>query len=259
MWFDNYFEHLFFSSSSCVVLSYQPTTTFQVKHKKFSILTGYIYSLSYHYQQCSCLVREEVLNISKLVVNHKGQHTHLGGTSLVELDSTLGHLGLLIESVPAKVEGVVTEVTNELSSGDVLHDSKLKESNEGKNLKGSGNRNSEGSIPAVSKVGELGSGVVNVTREVDSGGVDEVSDNSKHTDTSVLDLDVTETVELLLVTIGNKSERIEESKRRLGSELVFEGLDGGGLGGLLGRGEGGGSGEEGGEDGKLHLNLELWT
>jgi hypothetical protein len=99
---------------------------------------------------------EEVGNISKLVVNHKGQHTHLGGTALVQFDGTLLKLGLLIERVPSQVEGIITEVTNEFSSSDVLHHGKLKETNEGKNLKGAGNRDSERSIPSVSKITELG-------------------------------------------------------------------------------------------------------
>jgi hypothetical protein len=56
----------------------------------------------------------------------------------------------------------------------------------------------------------------------------------------VLDLNVSETVELFLVTIGNKSKRVEESKRSLGTELAFEGSQRGGGGGLLGRSEGSG-------------------
>ena len=185
-------------------------------------------------------------------LTHKSEHTHLGGTSLVELNSTLGHLGLLIEGVPAEVKGTVAEVTGEFSAGDVLHDGKLQEANEGKNLEGTGNGDGEGGIPAVSEVRELGAGVVNVTGKVDSGGVDKVSDNTKHTDTSVLDLDISEAVELLLVTISDKAEGIEEAKRGLGTELTFEGVEGRGGGLLGGRGESGGRGDEGGEDSGLH-------
>ena len=187
-------------------------------------------------------------------MDHKGEDSHHGGTALVQLNSTLGHLGLGIESVPAKVEGAVTEVTDELSSGDVLHDEELKGSDEGNNLGNSGSRDGVEGGETVRDVLEAEAGVVDVTRETDSVLLDEVSNDGKHGDTSVLDLDVTETVELLLVSISNHAERVEEAKRRLGSELVLEGLQGGGLGGLLGRGEGGGGGEEGGEDGKLHLD-----
>jgi hypothetical protein len=65
----------------------------------------------------------------------------------------------------------------------------------------------------------------------------EVSNNGEHRDASVLDLDGTEAVELLLVTIGGKAKGIEESKRSLGTELVFEGHVGGdrSTGGVLGQ------------------------
>jgi hypothetical protein len=157
------------------------------------------------------------------------------------------------ERVPSEVNEVVAEVTNELSSGDVLHDGKLQETNEGKNLEGTGNRNGGGSLPAGRNVGEFGSGVVNVSRKADSGGGDQVSDNTQHADAAVLDLDVSEAVELLLVTIGNKAKGIEETKRSLGTEFVFESLQGSAGGSLLGRGESGGRGDEGGKDGGLHF------
>jgi hypothetical protein len=182
-------------------------------------------------------------------VDHKSQHTHLGGTSLVQLNGTLGKLGLLVERVPSKVEGVVAEVTNELSSGDVFHDGKLQGTNEKEDLKGSGNGDGGRGIPSVTKIRELGSVVRDISGKVDTGGVDQVSDNTKHTDTSVLDLDISETVELLLVTIGDKAKRIEEAKRILGTKFVLEGRKaGGGLSGL-GGGKGGGAGDKGGNNG----------
>ena len=39
---------------------------------------------------------------------------------------------------------------------------------------------------------------------------------------SVLDLDVTQAIEFLLITIGHETKGVEESKRRLSSEFVFE-------------------------------------
>jgi len=82
---------------------------------------------------------------SELFVNHKSKDTHHSGTSVIQLNGTLGELGLFIEGVPAEVKGAVTEVTNVFisSSLNVLHDTKLKESNEGKDLEGSGYRNLE--------------------------------------------------------------------------------------------------------------------
>merc|ERR1719197_1761868 len=117
----------------------------------------------------------------------------------------LGKLGLLVEGVPAKVEGVVAEVTNELSAGDVLHDGKLKETNEGNQLSNSGSRDGVEGGETVGDIGEGKSGVVNVSGKTDSGLGNEVSDNGKHGDTSVLDLDVSEALELFFITIG-KSE-----------------------------------------------------
>mmetsp|Transcript_28957 Transcript_28957/g.63792 ORF Transcript_28957/g.63792 Transcript_28957/m.63792 type:complete len:106 (-) Transcript_28957:17-334(-) len=90
---------------------------------------------------------------------------------------------------------------------------------------------------------------------MDSGTGEDVTEEGKLGDTAVLDLDVTETVETLLVDVAvEKAEGIEESKRGLDSKLVLEGVEGGGLDRtLLGRGEGGGGGDKGGEYGKLHL------
>ena len=67
----------------------------------------------------------------------------------------------------------------------------------------------------------------------------------------MLDLDVTETVEALLVGILEKAKRIEESKRGLGAKLRLKGLEGGGGGTLLSRSEGRGAGDEGGNGSKL--------
>ena len=53
------------------------------------------------------LVGEEVSNVSELVVNHKGQHTHLGGTALVELDGTLLELGLLCRLEKSALESML--------------------------------------------------------------------------------------------------------------------------------------------------------
>jgi hypothetical protein len=191
---------------------------------------------------------------SELLVNHKSKNTHHGGTAVVQLNGTLGELGLFIEGVPAEVKGTVTEVTNVLisSSLNILHDSKLKEANEGKDLKGSGNRNLEGSSPSLSDVREGGSRVVNVSGKTDTSTGGDLAKEGKLGDTSVLELNVTETVETLLVGIIKQSQRIEETKRRLGTKLVLEGVKGGGGLAGLGRGESGGRADDGSEDGRLH-------
>ena len=113
-------------------------------------------------------------------MDHEAKHTHLGSTSLVQLNGTLLELGLFIKGVPAKVKGTIAEVTREFSSSNVLHDKKFQETNKGQDLKGTGNRDGKGGSPAITKVGELGARVVNVTREVDASLVDKVANNTKH-------------------------------------------------------------------------------
>ncbi|KAL7513477.1 hypothetical protein ACHAXN_010698, partial [Cyclotella atomus] len=192
---------------------------------------------------------------SELLVNHKSKNSHHGGTSVVQLDGTLGELGLFIEGVPSEVKCSVTEVTNELTlAGNILHDGKLQESNEGEDLKSSGNGNLKGASPSLSNIRELGSIVGDVTRETDTSTGGDLSKEGQLADTSVLQLNVTETVETLLVGIIQQSQRIEESKRGLGTEFVLEGSEGGGGLASLGRGESGGAGDEGGNDGRLHFD-----
>ena len=190
-------------------------------------------------------------------MDHESEKTHLGGTALVQFNGTLLKLGFFIEGVPAEVDGSVTEVSREFTRGGtvgrVLHDGEFQETNKGKNLKGARDRHGEGGSPAGSKVRELGSISGDVSREVDTSLVDKVANNTKHADTSVLDFDITKAVELFLVSVSNKTKGIEESKRSLGTEGVFEGLQGGGGGGLLGGSESSGGGEERGKDGGLHF------
>ena len=154
--------------------------------------------------------------------------THLGGTSVVELDGTLGKLGLFIKGVPAKVKGAVTEVTNEFVAGslNVLHDTKLKGTNEGNNLgeasSGNGIRSADGSQTVREGV-EGATRVVNISTEVDSVAGHNLSKEGKLADTAVLDLDVTETVETFLVGIVEHAEGIEKSEWGLGTEFGLEG------------------------------------
>jgi hypothetical protein len=188
-------------------------------------------------------------------VDHKGKDTHLSGTAVVELDGTLLHLGLGRKGVPAEVKGTITEVTNVLvsCSWDVLHDDKFEEANEANELEKTGTRDGVQGSEAVGDASEGCSGEVNVSRNTDTSLLDKVSSNGKHGDTSVLDLDVTETVELELVTVGNDTKRVEEAKGGLGTELAIETHVGSDRGtGDLGRSEGGGRGDEGGDDNRLH-------
>jgi len=85
----------------------------------------------------------------------------------------------------------------------------------------------------------------------------QVAKESKLGNTAVLDLDIAKTVESGLVTAGEHSERIKETKRRLNTELLLEGHVEGRRSGLagLGRSERNGRGNKGSEDGDLHLEI----
>mmetsp|Transcript_5430 Transcript_5430/g.11465 ORF Transcript_5430/g.11465 Transcript_5430/m.11465 type:complete len:268 (+) Transcript_5430:148-951(+) len=188
-------------------------------------------------------------------VDNKSPDSHHGGTSVVEFDRSLLDLGLFVELVPSEVNESIAEITREFTfSGNILHDEQFKESDEGNDLvySGSGDTIGTDSGPSVSEGVERVSGVVNRSREVDSGTGDDVSEESQLTDSSVLDLNVSKTVESVLVSVGDQSERIEKTKRRLRTKGVFEGAQGSAGSLLLGRGESSGGGDKGGKDGGLH-------
>jgi hypothetical protein len=192
-----------------------------------------------------------------LLVDHESEDSQLGGTSVVEFDGTLLHLLFRGEGVPSEVDVSVTEITNEFVTGIgyITHEGALEESNEGNHLHESGSWDGIRARDGGNSIGEGVegvTGVVDVSWKVDSSTGDNLSKEGKLTDTSVLDLDVTETVETVLVGSGEHSHGIPASKRSLGTEFVFEGAQGSGGDLLGGRGEGSSRGEEGGEDGKLH-------
>ena len=156
-----------------------------------------------------------------LLVNHKSKDSHHGGTSVVQLNGTLGELGLLIELIPSEVNVSVTEVTNVLvsGSGNITHEGTLKDSDEGDDLNkssgGDGVRSEEGGNTVGERV-EGVSGVVDGSGKVDSGTGHNLSKEGKLSNTSVLDLNVTKTVKTLLGAVsGEHAEGIEESKRSL--------------------------------------------
>ena len=190
-------------------------------------------------------------------MNHKAENSEHGGTSVVELDGTLLQLDLITEGVPSEVNFVVAEISREFTlSGDILHDGQFKESNEGDNLVNSGSGDTIGTdgSPSVRVRVEAVSGLIDGSRKVESGTGDDVSKESQHSNTSVLDLNISKTVESGLVSVGNHSQRIEKTKRRLGTKSIFESAQGGAGGLLLGRSKGGSGGDKGGEDSGLHLD-----
>ena len=194
---------------------------------------------------------------SELLVHHKSEDAKHSRTSVVELDGTLGELGLLVKGVPAEVEGAVPEVTDKLvsSARDVLHNARLQESNEQKDLAetvlGDGVRSIEGGISDAEGI-EGVSGLIDASGEEDARAGDDLSQERQHGNTAMLDLDVAKTIEAVLVGIVEHAEGVVEAKRRLSTELGLEGVERRrGLGDRGGR-EGGRGGGEGGEDGELH-------
>ena len=219
-----------------------------------------------HNNLCKVSDDRKISIVSKrndLFVDHKSKDSHHGGTSVVKFDGTLGELLFLIKIIPSEVNVSVTEVTDEFvsGSGNILHESAFEETNEGDNLDKSSGRDGVRSENGGNTVGERiegVTGVVDVSRKVKSSTGDNLAKEGQLTDTSVLDLDESETVESFLVNVTvEESKRIEESKRWLGSEFVFESANSGGGGLLLSRGEGSSGGDDGGEDSRFHIGI-VW-
>ena len=189
-------------------------------------------------------------------MDHEAEDTHLCRTAVVELNGALRDLGLLIKGVPSEVNGTVAEVTHKFRvASDIFHDEELKETNETHELEEATRGDSiitRDSGPAVANGIKRGARVVNVSRKMDAGTGDDVTEEGKLTDTAVLDLDITEAVETLLVSARKHAKRIEETDRGLGSELRLKGIQGGGCLANLGRGEGGSRASKKGGDDKLH-------
>ena len=117
---------------------------------------------------------------SELLVDHEAEDAHHGGTAVVELDGALGKLGLLIEGIPAVVEGTVAEITGELSlASDVLHDTELEEANEEEDLDETSLGDGVGAEDGGETVGEGIEGVsslVDGSVEVDAGTGDDLAE-----------------------------------------------------------------------------------
>ena len=153
---------------------------------------------------------------SELLVNHKSKDAHHSGTAVVKLDTSLEELLLLVERVPSEVDPSVAEVTDELvsSSLNVLHEEELHQSNQGEDLGESLNRDGVGAEnggKTVREVLALVSGKVNLVVPVETGTGEDISEEGKHGNTSVLDLNVSKSVESLLVGIIKKAKGIVEA------------------------------------------------
>ena len=91
-----------------------------------------------------------------------------------------------------------------------------------------------------------------------SGGI---SPRGKHGNTSMLELDASEMIETLLVSVGNVAQWIPAAKLcRRGTDFIVKGSVECGSGRLAnwGGGEGASAGEEGGEECKLHHGSSVY-
>merc|ERR1719282_37181 len=195
----------------------------------------------------------------ELLVDHEAEDAQHGRAAVVELDGALDELGLLVELVPAEVDGAVAEVPRELAGrgavGRVLHHAELEEAAERDDLPESGVGDGVGTDDGRDAVREGVERValrVDAATEVDPRAGGDLAEEGEHADAAVLELDEAEAVEPLLIGVVEHAERVVEAERVLGAELALEGGEGRGRPGRGGRDEGGGGADEGGGDDGLH-------
>jgi len=192
---------------------------------------------------------------AQLLVDHKTEDTHLGGTAVVQFDGALLQLLLLGEGVPSEVDVSVTEVAREFVAGswNVLKEV-LEETDRADQLEGSAVGHRRESSESVGDIGELSSIVGDKSGETNSRFLDEVTNDGKHRNTAVLELNISETIELCLITVSDQSKRVEKAERGLRSESVFERhvRSDRSSAGVLRRRKGSGASDKGGSNDELH-------
>mmetsp|Transcript_24947 Transcript_24947/g.71262 ORF Transcript_24947/g.71262 Transcript_24947/m.71262 type:complete len:228 (-) Transcript_24947:26-709(-) len=161
-------------------------------------------------------------------MNHKTKDTHHGGAAVVQFDSPLAFLLFGGECVPPKVDVIIPEVSDELPvSGNILHNGELQESNEEEDLEEASSGNFRESSDTSGDRSEGGTCEVDVPRETEASSRQNVSKDSKHGNTSVLDLDVSQSVEAVFIGICQKAQGVEKSEGRLGADFIFKGSEAG--------------------------------
>ena len=136
------------------------------------------------------------------------------------------------------------------------HDCAFQDSDCSNKLDKSGRRDGVGSDERSNTIGEGVegvSGVVNVSRKVESSTGHNLAEEGKLTDTAVFDFNITEAVKTFLADISSEhAEGIVESERRLGAKLILEGANGRRGLGHGRRSESGGGADKGSDDSRLH-------
>lgn len=102
--------------------------------------------------------------------------------------------------------------------------------------------------------GEACTVVINITRKTHTGSSHNMSGDGQHGNTTVLDLDVAQTVETVLILLIDHVEGVPEAEGCLGAELILEASSlQSGVGGLgSGRSEGCSGGGEGSGNCEFH-------
>jgi hypothetical protein len=143
------------------------------------------------------------------LVSDQAGDSHHGGTSLVDLSVTLLQLGGIVQFVPAKVQGAVTEITNEFGLAKGITVDHLCHSKKGTHLE-----EYSVTISALVQGGESLDSVRDAlgTGESNAVGGGQVTNDRQHGNTSVLDFDRAESIESILRGILQQAKRVEEAK-----------------------------------------------
>ena len=183
----------------------------------------------------------------ELFGNHVSEDTHHSSTSVVQFNIELAGLLFGVSDFTSPVSNTVVSV---VLGG--RHPCQLNKSNEeedlGKSLGGDGG-NSGHTSGDIRELQAGGGGKVSIEDNVVV--VDDGTDNGSHSNTSVLALNSTTTLECLWFGL-EPSKRVENTEGLGDTKLKLADSKGGrGLGGL-GRGKSGGGSSEEGSDGELH-------
>lgn len=191
------------------------------------------------------LVEEDERLSVELLVHKHTEDTHHSGTAIVKL------LSPEVDFVSLR-SGKFSESDREFGSGEVSREGSLLLLPGG--LKEPSDSENGEEIDGINLEDRFMSGrEVFATRESGSRPGGGISPSSQHSNASVLELNITETVEAGLVAVGDVSKGIPAAELGAGgTDFVFESIKGGGGFPSLGRGERRSGAEEGSEEGELH-------
>lgn len=149
---------------------------------------------------------------SQVFVDDQAPDAHHGSSAVVQFNSSLSKLGLLVELVPSEVKSSVTVVTREFSL--VVQPVGVTVDNFCNNKEESHLHKDVSAAIGGQKVWEGSKTIRDIlsTWESDSSGSNQISGNGKHGNASVLELNLADEVELFLVTVSDDAKRIPQTK-----------------------------------------------